>query len=118
MVLAVVAEGCSAHSTLEFGFYQERTLWVAPSAESSEIGILGKVAQLLAPGNGESGMWGEARSSTEPGRGAGNKGNFYSWKETNSERSWEVFLQEPWEVFSHTVPCSQTPTTALRQSRL
>ncbi|RMB99031.1 hypothetical protein DUI87_24577 [Hirundo rustica rustica] len=43
VVLAVVAEGCSGYSILGICFFRERTLWMAPSAESSEIWILGKV---------------------------------------------------------------------------
>lgn len=64
---------------------------MALSAESSEIRILGKVTQLLPPGNGGSGIWREAQSPTEPGRGAANKGNFYRGKETKYERSWGGF---------------------------
>lgn len=86
--------------------------------ERSEIWILGKVTQLLPSGNGESGMGREAQSSTEPGRGDVNKGNFCKWKEKNYGRFWEFFLQVSWEVFTHIMSCSQTLTTALRQSRL
>lgn len=84
---------------------------MAPSAESSEMWILGKVTQLLDQGMANLGCGGRHRA---PQKGAVNKGNFYKWKETNYEGSWKFFLRVSWEVFNHTVPRSQTLTTALR----
>lgn len=55
---------------------------MAPSAESSEMWILGKVTQLLDQGMANLGCGGRHRA---PQKGAVNKGNFYKWKETNYE---------------------------------